>query len=451
MAFTSTYIEKLVGKDFEVKCHTIVVNDSNDHSPPVFSGPGVIKGSAYGEMSFQLHNQLQIPKYISEFIDDLRNRDEQYRFRAWDYQDEEWSGAWFLPSVTFHNAADKNRFMVSGEFSQLSIILKKFSTDTQKNQTQILFSENPNLPTGRRRLEKRESGSSETTIVESEDWEELSFGGSTFTLCEDANSGLFHIVATHSETFKPTYLENWIPEALSFVMGNLIYPRMVIRHFDDRSLVFVRDLPPPKESGIEACVPKWMHTKNVFWEIFQTYMLYLARREEFEQLPTSQIFGEVIYASRATLQSFILSLAVCAENLIQQLMPNLDLNKPDKAQIKLITTQVGKAKVNSDLRDRAIGLLSMLNRPSLNEAGKLLIRQGVLCDEHIQAWKRTRNHLAHGGLIEFPISDDLWQDRHFLVGMVYRLIYQIIGYKGKIADYGFERNELTEFPNTVNE
>ena len=51
-------VEKLVGKPFEIECSIIKVHGMLDHHPPLFAGPGVIRASEEGKISFRMHNQI---------------------------------------------------------------------------------------------------------------------------------------------------------------------------------------------------------------------------------------------------------------------------------------------------------------------------------------------------------------------------------------------------------
>jgi len=62
---------------------------------------------------------------------------------------------------------------------------------------------------------------------------------------------------------------------------------------------------------------------------------------------------------------------------------------------------------------------------------RMLRDQGVIEDKHIKAWSKIRNKLAHGGMVEYPLSADLWEMRNTLIAMVYRLVLRIIGFRGR--------------------
>ena len=87
MVFITSLIEKLVGRDFEIECHDIEVHGIRDHSPPLFKGPGVIRGQKKGAISFRFHNQIEISKEAFLLLSDQGNQNlvTQVRVFAKDY------------------------------------------------------------------------------------------------------------------------------------------------------------------------------------------------------------------------------------------------------------------------------------------------------------------------------------------------------------------------------
>jgi len=72
----------------------------------------------------------------------------------------------------------------------------------------------------------------------------------------------------------------------------------------------------------------------------------------------------------------------------------------------------------------------MLGTKSTSAALNKLESDGTIDAQHIQAWKKIRPILAHGGIIRDPFDPIFWQSRNLLIDMTYRLIYRLIGYHG---------------------
>jgi hypothetical protein len=121
--------------------------------------------------------------------------------------------------------------------------------------------------------------------------------------------------------------------------------------------------------------------------------------------------------------------------LAGQLADEFSIKTLDKEESKALKTYLEQWQGDEDIKNRAIGLLSMLGTRSTSQVLKALKEENVIGNEHIKTWNKIRNSLAHGGIIEFPVDEDFWQKRNLLISMVYRLILRKIGYRGLITDH----------------
>jgi predicted oxidoreductase (fatty acid repression mutant protein) len=113
-----------------------------------------------------------------------------------------------------------------------------------------------------------------------------------------------------------------------------VYPRIVVRHFEEDALIFLRNTPSDTNSKMPPAIIGLPNLRSELWNIFKTYLEECVKCNEFEQLVTTKIFSEVIIASTGTLQAFVLSLAVCVENLAGQLANDSILGQLIKKPLK---------------------------------------------------------------------------------------------------------------------
>jgi hypothetical protein len=60
MVFLSSLAEKYVGKQIEIDCVDVQIHRFEDNQPPIFKGPGVIRGDKAGRLSYKVYNQIQV-------------------------------------------------------------------------------------------------------------------------------------------------------------------------------------------------------------------------------------------------------------------------------------------------------------------------------------------------------------------------------------------------------
>jgi hypothetical protein len=438
MVFITSLTEKLVGREFEIECYDIEVHGIPDGCPPLFEGAGIITGQKKGAVSFRLHNQIE----ISEEALRLVFNQGKVRVFAKDYDNIQWTGGWSTPNI---KPSTSGKFIVHGQFDQLATRVKKSEGNSCSNTTELVFSSTPNLPLTELIEEKILHRGEEIFSRTRFDRHELDFNESKIHFYSSTSNNLFHVSAENSKGFSAPYVENWIPEALTLITASLVYPRMVIRHFQDDALIFLRNTPSETKSKMPPAIVGFPNLRKELWEIFKAYLNECVKRSEFEQLVTTKIFSEVIIASTGTLQAFVLSLSVCVENLAGQLKDEFSIKTIDEGEFKALKSYLNQWRGEEDIKNRATGLLSMLRSASTKQVLRALQKENVLEDKHIKAWEEIRHSLAHGGIIEFPIDEDFWLRRNLLVSMVYRLILRKIGYRGLLTDHASSNVESVDF------
>ena len=253
-----------------------------------------------------------------------------------------------------------------------------------------------------------------------------------------------HITAEHRDGFGPPYCETWLSEALQFITGCQIWPRVSVRHFEKDGLVFIRDYPFSTRSGMPSPLCG-LRESSVLWNMYATYLLHCEKHQQFEILKLTIILSEVIIASTGTVQAFVLSLVVCIENMVAQLYNDLNIHPIDNETLNSLRNHIKLWDGEYSVKERALGLISMLKSKGIKNALRKLISDGVIEKRHLQAWSSMRPFITHGGLIEYQTDDEWWKTRNILISMVYRLAYRIIGYKGKIIDHDDSDINLKDF------
>lgn len=265
MVFLSSIAEKYVEKSFEIDCVDIEIHGFEDSQPPIFKGPGTIRGGSDGRLTYRIYNQIQVNKDIFNYLKLIKENDApkktNIRFSAKAYDGIEWHGSWSIPSVNLFNAP---YLLVHGEFDQLDTSIKKTEGDQTLNSTEVVFADQLNLPFSGTVQVKSFHGEKLISTSSWGDHHKVSFGDSLILFQKCSDKTRTHVTVSHGENFTPPYVENWITEALIFIAARVIQPRMVIRHFEKYAIVFIRSTPKNSKSGMPAPFSKALETRESF-------------------------------------------------------------------------------------------------------------------------------------------------------------------------------------------
>lgn len=437
MLSTDDVIEMTVGKAFEIDCPDIQVLGIRDSDFRLYKGPGVIVGAKRGPISFRLHNQIDMSAGALESMRPIENGKlgapvNQVRVFAKDYSGIDWVGGWAVPNIEY---ARTSQFMVSGDFSQLTTDIQKSENDKKTDVTEIVFADKLNLPMTQVVEEKRVRGDE---IILSRTWRdrhELDFNGARVEFFESSSADRTHIIAEHKGGLQPPYCEVWLAEALGFIRARLAYPRIAIRHLEKDALVFIRNTPGDTRSDMLRPILGPPSVSLLLWKLYSAYLAECVKHQKYGSMELTQVLDEVIIASTGTLQAFVLSLAVCVENLVNKLSKEISIEVPDTETITSLIEHMDQWEGAIDVKERTKRMLPSLGNVPAQASLRVLRDQGVIEDKHIKAWSKIRNTLAHGGMVEYPLSPDLWEKRNTLISMVYRLVLRIIGYRGQVTDH----------------
>ncbi len=440
MVFLSSLPEKYVGKQIEIDCVDIEIHRFEDHQPPIFKGPGVIRGNKVGCLSYKVYNQIQLNEEIFKYLKQAREENNpqktNLRLFAKGYDGMKWSGGWSIPRV---NLFQEPYLLVEGELDQLVTRVEKHKGDSTTNTTELIFSENFDLPMAG--TAKIQSFHGEEVISTSHwgDHHEVIFDDSVIKFQKSSDKSRLHVTASNGSNFTSPYIENWISEALTFLVARTIYPRMIIRHFEKHALLLIRATPKSIKSGMIPPFSGGLNTRDSFWKAFCAYLGKCKSIQQFEPLEMTNGFAELCLASRGTLQGFLISLSIYIEFCVNLIFSSLESRAAEgddyKNKIQDLVQHIGAWNLDDEILGRAKGLLSMLYSPSLSKRMDVLVEQGVITKTQKKIWQKARPYLAHGNIIDFKREEEFWHIRNHLISMTYRLVFRIIGYKGLVLDY----------------
>lgn len=450
MTFISPLSEKLVGQDFSIDCHDIEIHGVENSTKPMFKGSGVIEGKKAGRFSFKLYNLIESSEdqflLLKEFLSNSSEGSIPVTLIANDYSGIRWVGGWSYPKIPFHHLVNSGQFMVYGEFDQLSTRMKKVQGDDKKNMTEIIFAEKLGMPYEKCFREVTYRGEEEVYKKWRMSFHDLDFKGSKITFEEKGEIVRTHIRAYNREGFGPPYVENWIGEAIRFVTAQLHYPRMVIRHFEEDALIFLRETYEDFKTKMTPPFPNRRDLKQSIWEVFGLYLSLCERKQSFEPLEISQAFKELISSSTATVQGFLITLVWYVESITRQISNSKGWNKHEVISNDILS-DLKKYIENWEhyklIEDR-MGIFDNLKNSPMSKLLDHLVREDVIQPIHKRAWRETRHRLMHGTLASLN-KEKHWQYANHLIPVAYRISLRLLGYKGKTLHFDGTSSQIVDF------
>jgi len=425
MTSINEIIDEVLGRSFEIECAEISLRGRDDSIGPFFKGPGMISGRASGPFTVRLHNTMQ--KDAGEALK-MWTDPPLVCCDARDYFGNEWTGGWLHPMIHGRSAT---RCWVEGRFPQLSVDCRLTSLDQFRDSTVIYYSDELRLPM----LEVAEIQRRRDSEIEqiSTEWDRTQFDleGSRVTVHADAENERTLVSTTHTEGWGPPYCEVGLADSIAFVCSAPVQPRVVVRFFNDRALLFVRETHTETKSGLPRPIAYRGPRDAAFWNLFAAMLRHCRLQKEWPSTRLSRLFTELILASTGTVHAFVLSLVLGVEDLVEQIV-----GKPQQVpEIGSLKEYLEAWQGNAELRENAVKVISsFLSRTSTRAHLKTLRDKGVITSNQLQTWDSLRPSLAHGKTVDYD-DERLWEKRNQLIMMFHRLALRILNYRGEMSDH----------------
>ncbi len=449
MILTSLNVKDYIGKNVEIDCKKIKLTFENSivDDLPLFEGPGTIKLEKTGKIKYKLFNKIPVDQKIFSY---LKSKDDPNtdikaiacRVEAESYSGIKWTGSFNIPEVKTYSGS--SNILITGLFDQLST----FTTHKGKREkpsSEVFFFDCADLPYEDNLKITASRGDDIVFIKHRYDHQIINLDGEEISFTKDTDELYLQVTATHTSEYS-SYMENWLVEALSVSIGKTMYPRIVIRHNEDSDIIFIRYIPDNSPTMMMAAFPTYSVKEKEFWKFFCAYLKKVKEIHKWENLNLTTGFYETCLAGRGTLQNFLTSLSVYIENCISFVFDGEE-DEINKESIQLLVDAVKKCEIPSEdneIKQRALGLLSMLNSPATAKRMKKLKDDGVITEEQVRAWQKVRPKLAHGNVLTPGQGEEFFKYKNHLICMMYRLIFKIVNYSGFALEY-IEKNKSFKY------
>lgn len=439
--------EKYLQDNMEIDCVKISMYkaDDNDRKNPIFQGPGTITLNADGTISYKIYNQNAITakmlKYMQYANQDINPNEKVCVFKGKDYLGIDWSGGPTIPQIPISSLNSLQYVLIKGQVDYLTT-QDNLHDKCEKTFTELYYVKHPRLPyNGNVKITAQTERKVLTTQFKRQH-QTVDCNSSKIYFAEDLDNKYLKITAEHTSGFEAPYVENWITQALMVSTGKTMQPRIIIRHNDDSTIMSILGRPYAVYDSILLSPFLHFHEQEgEFWKFFIKYVCYCIQEHPSDYHPLTVGFIELSSASKSTLKNFICILVTYIEFCIDQIF---EKNKIDNESIQTIRDIVKNCKIPKEdqaIKDRALGLLSLLDTPRISKRLKQLVEKQIITNTQSRIWLDIRPKVAHGAVLNFSHYDfDVDSKRH-LVCMIYRLLFQIIHYDGYALDYNNENKK----------
>jgi hypothetical protein len=382
----------------------------HDDAPPIIVGAGEVRVISPNEFAYTVTGIPTDIPYIFKEIN--RQRDNPYdalaRFRltGTDAHGIAWSGGWTIPRV----AHGSTNWTFTGDIDSL-VTDDHTPTVASHASTELIFLlriGDPMTIAMARYARSAEGKRPEGRMLDI-------LGSSIRFTFEDVTSTL-SITATHSCDLPCTYVENWLSEPLRILFGQLIFPRLVARNYGDgRSTVWVR--PSPSLIQEARWIALWtgdnaFHSDDAFWSCFADILTLIAHTRDkdghlgFEAHKLTQLYEQLVLASRGSRWVWALTFASGIEAIIQMMVPRgTKAVDADLEAIEAFVKYVKDGPGDMRLKNAAINALRRTAEITTTRAMRDLGTAGVITTEQVSAWRAIRNAVMHGSLVS-PYSTE---------------------------------------------
>jgi hypothetical protein len=447
-------IEALRNGVLHLDCNDICVTQRTTEKPQVFRGPGFIRQEPDGKLSFKIYPKESDQKVrhwagSSSAAGVLVPDNNYYTFQATDFHGRTWTCNRVWPDISESYLGKEPVRVIDGD---LYAIVSEKEGRARSYLTLHYFGEHKIPCNAGTDIETRIAG---RQPLRSGHLNLANFrsDGREFLLAVEPGQ----LVVERLADSLPQNFEQRVTEALQFVLAKPL--RMRVMRFGTNGKSILKIVSPQRiASGTRSKRP--IDSNNVSacywtWILFDRYLRFIGSHSEESWHPCSKHLSAVCDASAGSLEGECLALCVAIEGIVKELFPDtVSIPEGFKGLVGELFTQVDKWLKGNQmadeyrLADRLKGFRGQLLDVRPVDVLKKLERDGVIEEKHVKNWKDLRNAAAHARQPGTKGFQDLIDMKNVVVALLYRLIFQAIGYVGQFTDYGSRGFPPAIFPSS---
>ena len=221
------------------------------------------------------------------------------------------------------------------------------------------------------------------------------------------------------------------------MLGSLIYPRMVARNMGNgRAIVWLRHSPRrQRHAPVGLLQPFGMTTNHhgEFWHLYKKLLTLIASAKDgnghpkFAPHEITEFYQELAQSQNGSHWVMLLTLASTAEAMTKRLMISADpVAEHNEADIASLTEHIKKWRGEKRLRSKILSYLGQPARLSPYRYMSDLAQDTVITGEEVETWRRLRNSVMHGELVQPWPSEEDEEGLRLMISLVHKLTRAIV-------------------------
>ena len=423
----------------EINCPSLALERQSPDEPRRYEGPGCIHQTPAGDLRMKVYcnddrgcAETWAGKRI--VLGQLIPKESLYSLKAIDFRGRSWEGRDI--HCEFEFGVPTKGMLITGRLSEIKFTQSQQYAFANAYLRMTVFSD-IDVP--------RNTG---TEAVFQEDGKEVlkkgAFNMAKFTAC--GHDFLLRIneheldieVSAQTVDLGPN-LSLRVIEALQFVAGTPINWSVLEEHQNGMEILRLR----PVRKNLPKRYPRpplgfsFIDQTGCFWQMCERYLSHILGYPEDKWHPLSILVHRIHEASNASPEAFALTCGVAVEGAIrQENPPDDDCSRFIQESLANLQEYLNKWDGAEQIKKRVRGAIRAMAHPRAKDGLKSLLSEGLITQEHYDAWDKLRNSSTHS---DIPGSIQL-QDFLVLCDKVMVLfnilVFRAIGYSGKYTDYG---------------
>jgi hypothetical protein len=237
----------------------------------------------------------------------------------------------------------------------------------------------------------------------------------------------------------PGNFDDRLVEALRFCTASVAQPVMRETAHGGKRIFELSQHRPANKGMLEAPLLPRGHEAD-FYKLLECYFRYaVAHAAGREFAPLSAKVGGLFALKGVNIDTIALLVSVAVESVLGDAAFE-ELGKPSSGvlrQLEEMVAHVKAAAAQPDFITRVCTILGNIKSSRAKDKLYALVVAAAIDEPDRKAWNETRDKAAHGSFEIDPAKlQELINVVYRLSALVYKLVFLLIGYKGKFTDYG---------------